>query len=63
MGLINHINFDIGSQVLVYNSENTSFVGTVGMCATGLVTFNEISHLTVGPTGRSSWTLQQYGCA
>jgi Tyrosine-protein kinase ephrin type A/B receptor-like len=55
--------FRVGSQVLVYNAYNTSFVGTVSICDGSTVYFNEIRHRTTGKMGYNSWTLQQYGCA
>jgi len=56
--------FDIGYQVLVYNSKNTSFVGTVGISTPTQVTFNDISDVTCDfqYTSYNDWTLEQYGC-
>jgi len=56
--------FDIGYQVLVYNSKNTNFIGTVGISTPTQVIFNNISDVTCDFQNASynDWTLQQYGC-
>jgi hypothetical protein len=56
--------FDIGHQVLVYNSKNTNFIGTVGISTPTQVTFNNISDVTCDfqNTLYNDWTLEQYGC-